>query len=134
VSDRATLLALAERVEGLTGACRETDAKVALAVGYKTWPDGYGEGNEWESPTGERLKRVHGFGAQPPAFTASLDAAMTLVPEGWGGMEIYAPDADQDGYTVHISDEMRGSTAGFAKTLAAALTAAALRARAEVTP
>lgn len=74
---------LAARIERADGPDRALDAEIALAAGYRTWPDGYGEGSEWEDPKGNRLPRVRGFGAQPPHFTGSLDAAMQLVPEGW---------------------------------------------------
>lgn len=123
---RAELLALAERVEALSGADREVDAKVALAVGYKTWPDGYGEGNEWEDPSGNRLPRARGWGAQPPAFTASLDAAMGLVPEGpgWWWVVNGAPSAA-------VGHAPEPAHFAHAATPALALTAAALRARAE---
>lgn len=74
------LLALAERVEAATGADRELDKLTALAAGYTTLPDGYGEGNDWWTPDGRALPRVHGFGARPPAFTKSMNDAVSLVP------------------------------------------------------
>jgi len=58
-ADRDTLLALAERVERARGPAFVIDAKIAAAVG---WPDD----------------------VVPPAYTTSLDAAMTLVPDGAG--------------------------------------------------
>jgi hypothetical protein len=50
-----TLYDLADKVERLTGPCRETDAEICLAI-----------------------KRPQGI-VRAPAYTASLDAAMTLA-------------------------------------------------------
>lgn len=83
MTKRDELLALAERVEALTGPDRETNARIALAAGWVCLR--------------ERTRKRHGlWGApgyimnddgfchkDPPAFTASLDAAMSLVPDGW---------------------------------------------------
>lgn len=68
------LLALAERVEGASGAERELDCEVArLAKLSQAQPDGtwmtYFDGGYQHS-------------IDPPCVTASLDAAMGLVPEG----------------------------------------------------
>ena len=59
---RATLLALAARCEAATGPDRELDAETAVAAGWARWLDD------------ECL-----------AYTASLDAAVSLVPAGWTG-------------------------------------------------
>lgn len=56
------LLLLAEKVEGLEGPDREVDCEILAAVA--------------------RTDNGPVFAA--PAYTASLDAAMSLVPEGWG--------------------------------------------------
>lgn len=50
-------MTLIERLEAASGAAFAFDAAIARACGYTSWP--------------------------PPAYTASLDAALTLVPEGW---------------------------------------------------
>jgi len=106
---REELLALAERVEALKEPCFATECEIEHAVSP-----------HW---TGEGL---------PNLYTASLDAAMSLRPEGWeftvgldagegwacvmpaGG--IYPAELEKDGY---------------AATPALALTAVALRALAE---
>ena len=73
------LTALAERVEAASGPSRELDAEVgrALSVAPKIVPV---------------YKRGHYTGGDPvklrdkeewPRFTASIDAALTLVPNGW---------------------------------------------------
>lgn len=62
------LVALAERVERATGADTVLDRDIVKLIG---WADNvpYGERDGWRIPL---------------PFTASLDAAMSLVPEGWG--------------------------------------------------
>lgn len=68
-----------------------------------------------------------------PAYTASPDAAMTLVPEGWvvGKMSWWPPAKSA---TAHM-DNMHGLTAcSGAVSLPLALTAAALRALATKEP
>lgn len=119
---KTELLALAERVEALTGPDRETDYRIA----------------KWRSGAkGSHLK----IEQVPPLYTASLDAAMTLVPEGclfhvrtfWDGMETrgyarvitYADDAEECDGKRYIDDY-----AEMAATPAQALTAAALYAHA----
>lgn len=92
--NRDELLALADRVEALTGACRETDA----AIGIVTFDGGADHLDDARDVTRAR-KVLISHGARPgnfevvgfsgvslreaSAFTASIDAAMTLVPEGW---------------------------------------------------
>lgn len=61
---------LADRVEGLQGADRETACAIAKAIGWR--PDDGAPGSTTSSPW-----------AWCPDFTASLDAAMTLVPKEW---------------------------------------------------
>ena len=110
---RETLLALADRVEKLSGPCRETDAAIWNAC--EAWL------------TSDHLC---------PHFTRSIDAAMTLVPEGsWDHMEVYRPDFQTLGWTVHLLangnfNEAKPSE-GFGQSWPLALTAAALRPRAE---
>jgi hypothetical protein len=74
MTKRATLEALLARVLAGTGPDRELDGDFAeaLQVGGNPWKH---EGDGWIS--------VHGFGCQVAMFTQSLDAALTLVPEGW---------------------------------------------------
>jgi hypothetical protein len=62
MTDPATLIALAERCEQAAGPDRELDFAIAAGVG---WPD---------SPNLQQNAR---------RYTESLDAAITLVPEGW---------------------------------------------------
>lgn len=85
MTDKNELLALADRAEAATGPDRELDALIASIARI-------GTEHEWayKYPTWVASKdgRVHlekngpSFAAAP--YTRSLDAAMTLVPEGWG--------------------------------------------------
>jgi hypothetical protein len=64
---------LISRLQALTEPSREIDAEIALANGWyigKTVNEGC-----WFSPDGEIHDR------EPPRFTGSLDAALTLVPQ-----------------------------------------------------
>lgn len=128
------LLDLAARCEAASGADRELDVRVSLALSgtpyaesdvadilnYRDEPTGYGK----YRPADEYV----------PTYTSSLDAAMKLVPEkltwhagrhvhaGWCNAYIVVPQhRDQHIYVK-------------AKTPALALTAAALRARATGVP
>lgn len=74
---------LIERLQKAGEGSRELDAEIALAVGYHCQPDGYGEGDAWTTPEGRSLPSIGRMGARPPAFTTSIDAALSLVPEGW---------------------------------------------------
>lgn len=117
--DRAALLALAERVEGLEGPDRVVDVEIATALGC-----GWDYAADW-GPRG--LERPVAY-----PYTASIDAAMMLVPEGWlvthfselglaGGCvcALGNPETSQDATSDHG-----------ARTLALALTAVDLRAHA----
>jgi hypothetical protein len=66
---------LVERIEGAGGPDRELDDEIAFAV------SAMGE----KVPCGHTLNRLtgHKSGIAARRYTASIDAAMTLVPEGW---------------------------------------------------
>ncbi len=117
------LAVLADRVEGLTEPDRATDAEIARVTRWL--PDCINP----EAYPGKSYERVppywfsDAFGL--PTFTASLDAAMTLVPPdcewqvGWAG--------NSDAHVGFLPDGPLFD--GYAKTAALALTAAALRTR-----
>jgi hypothetical protein len=65
--------------------------------------------------------------SQQRPFTSSLDAAMTLAPEGWAK---YAVDADDGGCIFELETDDDQKVEVHARTWALALCAAALRARA----
>lgn len=134
------LVALAERVEAATGADRELDAEIWLAV----------------TPGATRSKTIvpdHEYNGKPrcgwtidetrenghliivPAYTASLDAAMSLVLEGWRTAMVSEME-HRDAWHWRLgrkhSPQIRfgeGGVDGVAATPALALLSAALRAR-----
>lgn len=119
---------LAARVEAATGPDRELDAEIALAVGIVKEREGntfFGH-RDYSCMVLERGYYDHdGSAPELPHLTASIDAAMTLVPEGW--------DWQYSSYTgtayVHQGDR---TTFGHTKVGALALCAAALRAKAHI--
>lgn len=125
--NKETLLRLAERVEAATGPDRELD----VAIVYALHPDiGRYEGQcigdppiFWHDP----------YRKQPcPKFTASLDAAMGLVPEGvWDHLKVYQPDHYDELWEVHLcrnANLRKPVIRGVGRSHALALTATALRA------
>jgi len=119
----AELIALAARVEGLTGPCRETDGLIAKALNPEL---------DWvlfDDCWGSRCPHDGIAFDMPKPFTASLDAALGLVPEG-----SWFPRIDRSSpseWRVNIGHANYGPGVNAkAPTPALALTAAALRARA----
>lgn len=108
----SALLELAERVEAATGPDRELDRDIASAVHLKQLT--------YSSP--EWIK--------DPEFTASIDAAMTLVPEGWTRTVKWS--VENEGYALVYDPAVPDDSSIYAlgKTAALALCAAALRAHA----
>ncbi|MEW6627614.1 MAG: hypothetical protein AB1431_12595 [Pseudomonadota bacterium] len=133
-----TLSELADAVEGLSGPDREMDAAIFRAIGAPL-PDEF---------AGKKIALTfdearHAFfmdvGSdmvvryEPPAYTASIDAAMTLVPEGIGEtpLSVMLQRTWEGIGKVRLLDSLGGQVwDGNASTPALALTAAALRARA----
>jgi hypothetical protein len=140
MTDKATLLALAEKVEGLDGPDRELDFDICKAV--RSYP------SDWRTRLrGASLEYYLAWSDCALRYTASIDAALTLVPPGahWGmGHDANGPLAGwawvrakvADGWQeFHSPPRMGFERAGpFAATPALALCAAALRARAETQP
>lgn len=125
------LLALAERVEALTGPDREVDAEIFLLQ----WP-GYHIQTDCEPFPDEvqpgRIQEAGGFGYRTaPSYTAALDAAMSLVPEGW---DVDIEVRQSFAHVFMENDEALEAEANNAATPALALTAAALRAIAAQQP
>jgi len=107
MSEPASLTALIEMLEKATGPayaldCEIEDWRYALLG--------------WGKPLGQRIT--------PPAYTASIDAALTLVPEGDGWHLDTARMADGTVYRCVVGPSM----AAWAKTPALALCVAALNA------
>lgn len=152
--DRADMMELAARIEAADGPSRELDAQIAEALGMcqhrnKT-RSGYQDDTGFDCDDcgadswGNRSKDGHNrrLNDPNPAYTASLDSAMTLVPEGWsvsvGDLRGYDPpmwrchlrDHRPESLTAAGHSEIwkEGSTPASA---ALAICAAALRARAQ---
>jgi len=87
MSDNITLLALAERCEQAAGPDRELDVAIALACGIVTSREGdcfYGHKYYSVMVLDYDYDDTEYRAPELPSYTASLDAAITLVPEGWG--------------------------------------------------
>ncbi|MGF7152494.1 hypothetical protein [Novosphingobium gossypii] len=135
------LIALAEWCEAAAGADRELDAAVFRSIGApvpfqfanKLLALTFDEArNAYFADIGEMRVRY-----EPPAFTASVDAAMTLVPEGclhmartiWDAAGKTAGIGRVDRY---VSGKWTDGFDSCAASPALALTAAALRALASM--
>lgn len=84
------LLELAERVERAEGPDRRLDVAIAIAVDW-TYPSMMAplrvtvawRGEDAIDSIAEEAERPDSLLKYLPRYTASIDAAMTLVPEGW---------------------------------------------------
>lgn len=122
------ILDLARRCEQAGEPSRELDAAIDVAV----FPD--------HRVDGDHVIDRMGFGKPVPHYTASLDAALSLVPEGCGWISGWGqtrPDEPMGGAQITPSARYNGSfvsgeviAEAEAKTPAIALCAAALYARA----
>ena len=129
------LRALAERVQGLDGPDRGVDADILQTLADDRWEKLY---HEAQLPCGcphdmavERARELAGCRYR---FTASLDAAMTLVPSAGGfSLEHERPTRQAIASVANAGGEPFDGKASVAEaaTPALALTAAALLARAE---
>jgi len=153
MTDRASLIALAERCEAAIGPDRELDALIYFSTTAKwsgripSWPPTSIE-DRGALDTGYMVIQGSGYfyGDIVPAYCASLDAAMTLVPEGWHlqlsdwsepalcelgpWMAILSPPGIRTGMETIIFR----TRCQHAATPALALCAASLRAAGEQTP
>ena len=89
------MLDVIQKLKAAIEGSRGLDAEIALHLGWQSYhgePNPY-EGNDYVHaghwgrpghPEDERREPKGGF-AEPPRYTTSLDAALTLVPEGWAG-------------------------------------------------
>jgi len=119
------LMELASRVEAGEGPDRDLDALIAPLQGLRVVDEGHS--------LGRCCYDVNRCVVRLPAYTASLDAAMTLLPAAYDHIEVYPPRGKYTGWTVHIippSRAMFDTCTGYAPSYERALTAAALRARA----
>lgn len=122
---------LAERIEGAEGPSRELDALIEVErrkrAAFEAGLDDRARAH-WR-PDAFGYVESQGTRYPSPAYTASIDAAMTLVTEGWL-FDLY----NLNGYPeAHLTNDtlQRVSVSVDAATPALALCAAALRARKE---
>ena len=147
MTDRETLLALADRVEKATGPDRELDLELAVRVNYKgmfddltaiyQWGAGGDEIDCHYPPKNGKPSKGYLDPAQfCPRFSASLDAAMTLVPEGWEPIIDCRRTVEVQLETIAVDPETLDPRKVYATaaTPALALCAAALRALATLDP
>ena len=76
---------LSDRVEQFDGPCREVDAEIAVAIGWICIrPRSRSRHGIWAEPGYKPSQDGTDCLKDPYRYTASLDAAMSLVPEGAG--------------------------------------------------
>jgi hypothetical protein len=132
------LQSLLSRLETATEGSRELDAEIdaALRIGKPGLPD-WARTNfpTWRARPDGRVECAHGDGTgslhwESQPFTRSVDAALSLVPEGlMVSMTIGHGQAVANVKTGSILNPETREWPGYAKTPALALVVAALRAR-----
>lgn len=142
MADPQDLLALAAKVEAATGPDRELDAAIAIALReppeYAPWAikfadwrvvtvQGFTRAEVWDGDN--MIGHWHSFHAR----TASLDAAKTVVPEGWDwSASSYGEDGASAEVWVHGWQDDTRINSFLATTPSLCLIVAALRARAAI--
>ena len=122
MTDKAAILALAERCEAATVPDSWLDREIAVASGQFIRLSRDRDGML------ASVGRPNEFSYYKPDYTASIDAALTLMPEGFVKREIRFFAAG--GCKVSMFDKHSLGQVGKAATEALAICAAALRARA----
>jgi hypothetical protein len=115
------LTALIARLEAATEGDETLDHDVARAVGWREQIDKVDGARYWTNPSG-----IWSF---PPRFTRSVDAAMSLVPEGWG-IEDAFKSAGDGSCSWNLYGEDRFERAHHNSSFSLALVIAALKSRA----
>ena len=109
---------LIARLSAATEPSRRLDAEIARTEGWTGFSD------YWLSPSGQQ-RQFH-----PPAYTSSIDAALTLVPEGYLWQLKRGFEATATVWSVMIDyDDQHPVPFGASMRPAIALCIAALRAR-----
>jgi hypothetical protein len=146
------LTEFADRVERLTGPCRETDARIVIALDLRPdWTVGYGElyvNKKLANPDGSipifinttgRRSLGHPSFCDYRLFTESIDDAMTLAPKGLqrlvrdhdGRKDFDGDGKSKKGFASICSKRDDGPIySAYGATPAIALVAASLHARA----
>ena len=115
-------MTLLQELERATEGSRELDAKIAEAIGWCFVPAHTLSEAKWLPPAWSDPQTDPDYSA-PPAFSTSLDAARTLVPEGmWMAAEMGA-GGHENWWTWFVGKEQAS-----APTAALALCIAALKA------
>lgn len=125
---------LIERIEAASGPDREIDCAIGVAIGrfftlppkWEGGPVGYG----YRGADGEERHPGHGGDQLVPRYTESVDAALTLVPEGrsWELTQVVS-EGISIAFIWNMFEAGEGDSAE-AATPALALCAAALKSRA----
>ena len=133
---------LIARLEAATGPCRGLDADIELASG--NWTAHRYEAWSRYQECGEACNPPIAVPCPPNRYTASIDAALTLVPEGWAfrlkqttryDQTCWTGDGQQPAWTVSLmpddnkADNFMFYEHGGAATPALAIVIAALKAR-----
>src|SRR5690606_489525 len=113
-------MTLIERIEAATRPDRELDAEIAVAKGWRKLPEA-----NWFTPP--NLTVLH-HKSDLPDFTASIDAALTLVPEGWFTFFV-AQDRHSGSWVWHLWGGYGVTRRSRSPEAALAICAAALKAR-----
>ncbi len=120
------LLELAARVEAASEADFVLDRDIAVAITPNAMPYSYNTRDIMVA--NEDGRGYHSLGVR--AYTASIDTAMKLVPEGhWAEGSLGTHDSTRSAIEIHAPMTFDPVGKGWAATPALALTAAALRAR-----
>lgn len=119
------MLDLIEKLEKAAGPDRDLDRDVALACGWKRKP--WVSGAVWEPPTWKPGKPRR---SAVPKFTASIDAALPLMPQGWHAI-LYTETRCAELYPTEIPKRPAGiQSRANGPRIAVAICIAALKARA----
>jgi hypothetical protein len=131
----ADLHSLAARAEAAEGPDRQLDALICIVAGFA-------EGNTVAFKTGWCAgSETNPRPVEAPAYTASLDAALTLVPDGWSVFLLRLPEGRGEASLLEFGEpdekgkrwrraDMIDTGRCTASTPALALVAACLKARA----
>lgn len=102
---------LIARLEAATGPDRELDCLIDVAVGHPIHnPHGPAEVANWPQ---------RASGLTVPAYTASIDAAMTLVPDGSGVMLFWFGDDERTGEAQVANKRAKAAAPALALCIAA---------------
>jgi hypothetical protein len=128
MTDPATLLTLAERCEQAAGPDRELDQDITKLRVPNTATHIHRSRRAWSFFVYDSGKGIEWLENQP--YTASLDAAVTLVPERWAVELVQALSGSPWHVTLRGGSALVPIIGATASKPALALCAAALRARA----